>query len=149
MGPAQTAPDFVNIMVIDPSPNGVTLPNDFTDDMRDALSSRPSTSRVDKSALKQLGVKLGDQASLNGRTVRVAADPRRLRQQPGLANVVMSRQTQRLMGMANDDQLGSLMVRIKNPHKDAERVRNELNAMANGQYRAWTKDELLDPIVKA
>ncbi|HVY87312.1 MAG TPA: ABC transporter permease, partial [Hyphomonadaceae bacterium] len=98
---------------------------------------------IDKSAQKQLGVKLGDQATVNGRTVRVALimDGYANSQAP---NVVMSRQTQRLMGRQNDDQLGLLMVRIKNANteKDVERIRDELNAMSGEQYRAWTKKEL-------
>lgn len=145
-GPGANEPDFVSIMVIDPSPNAVTLPNDFTEDMAKALSV-PFNIAVDKSALAQLGVKLGDKASLSGRTVRVAAIMEGYTSMMGLSNVAMSRQTLRLMGMADDNRLGSLMVRIKNP-AEAERVRNELNAMANGQYRAWTKDELHNAIVK-
>jgi putative ABC transport system permease protein len=38
-------------------------------------------------------------------------------------------------------------VRLKDPTQ-AVRVRNELNALANGQYRAWTKQELHDMIIK-
>jgi putative ABC transport system permease protein len=145
-GPGATEPSFVSIMVIDPTPNAITLPNDFTEETA-ALLSAPFSIAVDKSALAQLKVKLGDKASLSGRTVRVAAVIEGYTSMMGLANVAMSRQTARLMGLANDSQLGSLMVRIKNP-ADAERVRNELNALANGQYRAWTKAELHDSIVE-
>jgi putative ABC transport system permease protein len=35
------------------------------------------------------------------------------------------------------------MVKLRDPSK-AEKVRDELNAHANGQYRAWTRDELAD-----
>lgn len=141
-GPNQPSPSMVNIMIIDTSPNGLTLPDDFTDPMRRAIEE-PYAVGVDVSAAKQLGVKLGDQATLNGRTVRVAL------MLDGYANaqlpsVVMSRQTQRLMGRANDEQLGLLMVRVKNngKMKDIERIRDELNAMSDGLYRAWTKPEL-------
>ena len=142
VGPGQPSPSFVNIMIIDTSPNGVTLPQDFTEDMRRAVEA-PYAVGIDVSAQRQLGVKVGDQAVLNGRTVRVALIMQ------GYANsqmpaVVMSRQTQRLMGRANDEQLGLLMVRIKEPHdkKNIERVRDELNALSDGLYRAWTKPEL-------
>ena len=143
IGPGQPSPSFVNIMIIDTSPNGVTLPEDFTEDMRRAIEA-PFAVGIDVSAQRQLGVKVGDQAVLNGRTVRVALI------MEGYANsqmpsVIMSRQTQRLMGRANDEQLGLLMVRIKgNPadQKNIERVRDELNALSNGLYRAWTKPEL-------
>jgi putative ABC transport system permease protein len=135
-------PSLVNIMVIDTTPNGVTLPDDFTDAMRRAIEP-PYAVGIDVSSMKQLGVKLGDQAMLNGRSVRVALimDGYANSQFP---NLVMSRQTQRLMGRANDNQFDMLMVRIKDAKtvKDITRVRDELNAMADGQYRAWTKDEL-------
>jgi len=141
-GPGQPSPSMVNVMIIDTSPNGLTLPDDFTDDMRRAIEE-PFAVGIDVSAARQLGVKLGDQATLNGRTVRVAL------MMQGYANaqlpsVVMSRQTQRLMGRANDEQLGLLMVRVKNDGtmKDIERIRDELNAMSDGLYRAWTKPEL-------
>jgi len=142
IGPGQPSPSMVNIMIIDTSPNGVTLPEDFTDDMRRAIEA-PYAVGIDVSAQRQLGVKLGDQAVLNGRTVRVALIMDGYANSQ-LANVVMSRQTQRLMGRANDEQLGLLMVRIKNngTMKDIERVRDELNAMSDGLYRAWTKPEL-------
>ena len=144
-GPGQTSPTMVNVMVVDPSANAVTLPDDFSDAMRKAIEP-PFNVAVDKSALKQLGVKLGDEAMLNGRTVRVALilSGYANSQAPGL---VMSRQTHRLMGRANDDQLGLLMVRIKNP-ADADRVRDELNAMAGDQFRAWTKKELSKATIK-
>lgn len=142
IGPGQPSPSMVNIMIIDTSPNGVTLPQDFNDDMRRAIEA-PYAVGIDVSAQRQLGVKLGDQAVLNGRTVRVALimDGYANSQLP---NVVMSRQTQRLMGRANDEQLGLLMVRVKNNGtiKDIERIRDELNALSNGLYRAWTKPEL-------
>jgi len=141
-GPGEPSPSMVNIMIIDTSPNGLTLPDDFTDAMRRAIEE-PYAVGIDVSAMKQLGVKLGDQATLNGRTVRVALimDGYANAQLPGL---VMSRQTQRLMGRANDEQLGLLMVRVKNNGtlKDVERIRNELHTMSDGLYRAWTKPEL-------
>jgi putative ABC transport system permease protein len=145
-GPGATDPDMVNVMVIDTAPNAVTLPQDINDNVRESLGI-PFNIAVDKSALAQLGVKQGDEASLNGRTVRVA------KVLTGYVNsqmpsVMMSRQTQRLMGRANDDQLGLLMVRIKNP-ADAERVKDELNAMADKQYRAWTKPELSRETIKS
>ena len=146
-GPGQTNPTMVNVMVIDTSPNGVTLPDDFTDDMRRAIEP-PYNVGVDSSAVKQLGVKLGDEASINGRTVRIALimDGYANSQAPG---VVMSRQTQRLMGSANDDTYGLLMVRIKNTsEKDIKRVVDELNAMADGQYKAWAKEALAAATVK-
>ncbi len=144
-GPGATEAQSVAIMIIDPKPNAITLPSDFTPQMAAELAI-PFNIAVDKSALSQLKVKLGDKASLNGRTVTVAVIVEGYAGM-GWTNVIMSRQTQRLMGLANDSRLGRLMVRIKNPTQ-ADRVRNELNALANGQYRAWTKKELHDTIVR-
>ncbi len=144
-GPGATESNFVSIMVIDPQPNAITLPNDFTEEMAKVLAV-PFNIAVDRSALAQMKVKLGDKASLNGRTVTVALI---VEGYAGMAwtNVIMSRQTMRLMGLGNNDRLGSLMVRVRNP-AEAERVRNELNAIANKQYRAWTKQELHDVMVQ-
>jgi putative ABC transport system permease protein len=141
-GPGKTAPSLVNVMVIDTTPNGITLPDDFTDDMRRAIEP-PYNIGIDASAVKQLGVKLGDQATVNGKTVRVALILEGYANSQ-FPNLVMSRQTQRLMGRASDDRYDMLMVRLKNvsTRTDIERVRDEMNAIADGQYRAWTKDEL-------
>ena len=141
-GPGKTAPSLVNVMVIDTTPNGITLPDDFTDDMRRAIEP-PYNIGIDASAVKQLGVKLGDQATVNGKTVRVALILEGYANSQ-FPNLVMSRQTQRLMGRASDDRFDMLMVRLKNVStaKDIVRVRDEMNAIADGQDRAWTKDEL-------
>jgi putative ABC transport system permease protein len=144
-GPGATEPQFVAVMIIDPAPNAVTLPSDFTEDMAAKLAV-PFNVAVDRSALGPLKVKLGDKASLNGRTVTIAVIVDGYAGM-GWTNIIMSRQTQRLLGMANDNQVGRLMVRVRDPSQ-ADRVRNELNALANDQYRAWTKQELHDTIVQ-
>ena len=144
-GPGATEADFTNIMVVDTAPDAVTLPVDFTEEMRKALDT-PFNIAIDKSALTKLGVKLGDLASLNGRTVRVGLilDGYANSEQPG---IFMSRQTWRQMGQYDDDRLGMLMVRIKDPAR-AEQVKEELNAMADGQYRVWSKKELSDATIR-
>lgn len=141
-GPGKTQPSLVNVMVVDTAENGITLPDDFTDEMRRAIEP-PFSIGVDASAVRQLGVKLGDQGTINGRTVRVALILEGYANSQ-FPNLIMSRQTQRLMGRANDNRYDMLMVRLKNVStaKEIERVRDELNAMAGGQYRAWTKDGL-------
>lgn len=144
-GPGATQPDFANIMVIDTEPNAVTLPMDFTDEMRRILEV-PFNVAVDRSSLKTLGVEVGDLASLNGRTVRVALVLKGYANSQA-QNVLMSRQTYRLLGQYDDDQLGMLAVRIKDPSR-AEEVRDELNAIADEQYRAWTKPELSDAMAE-
>lgn len=148
IGPGKSSPSMVNFMVIDTAPNGVTLPDDFTDEWRLAVEA-PFAVAVDVTAMKQLGVDIGDQASLNGRTVRVGAILEGYSNSQ-VANVIMSRQTRRLIGQVNDAQLGLLMVRVKNAtsEKDLEKIRDELNAMSGDQYRAWTKDELASSTIQ-
>ena len=118
---------------------------DFTEEMRQTLAV-PYNVAIDKSAQSALGVQLGDLAMLNGRTVRVALllDGYANSQ---FSNLIMSRQTYRLLGQYNDDRLGLLMARIQDPSQ-ADRVRDELNEMADGQYRAWTKPELREATMR-
>lgn len=117
-----------------------TLPRDFPEEARRALEE-PFTVVVDKSALKALGVQLGDTASLAGRKVRVAAV---LEDFPNIMNtqVFTSRETARMLGLTNESvSTGPLMVSIRDPLR-AQTVRAELNAMAAGKYKAWTREEL-------
>ncbi|MDB5429518.1 MAG: transporter permease [Caulobacter sp.] len=131
---------FVQVFAVDVQPGSVTLPVDYPEDVRVALME-PYAVAVDRSALAGLGVKLGDKASLNGKTIKIGAV---LTTYPNVAQstVVMSRDSMRLLGMSPPaDRTGPLMVKVRNP-AEAEIVRDELNAGANGAYRAWTRQEL-------
>jgi putative ABC transport system permease protein len=134
---------FVQASVIDTMPDAVTIPTDYSDELVEALR-QPYTVAIDETALKQLGVKLGDKALYNGQTVTVAAI---LRGYPNMmqANIVMSRDTMRMLGQTNESspRVGPLMVALKDPSR-AEIVAAELNALGNGQYKAWTRQELAD-----
>jgi putative ABC transport system permease protein len=132
--------DFVQVLMVDTRPNAVTLPVDYSEQTRLALME-PFAVAVDRSALARLGVKLGDKATLGGRTVRVRAI---LDGYPSINNaqVVLSRDSLRMLGMGDrGPQTGPLMVAIKDPAR-AEIVRDQLNAVSKGAYRAWTRDEL-------
>lgn len=141
-GETKAVRTFVSVFVVDTSEGSATLPTDFGPDVRTALDE-PYSVAVDETSLKQLGVKPGDKASLNGRSVHVTVTLH------GYANAVnqmvfMSRTTARLLGLVNSGpRVGPLMVRIKDPSK-ATKVRDELNAHADGQYRAWTRNELAE-----
>lgn len=131
---------YVQVNMVDTRPGAVTLPTDFTEEVRTALLE-PYAIAIDESQLGRLGVKLGDSASLNGKTVRVRAI---LHGYPDVnnASVTMSRDTMRMMGMlTKNGKTGPLMVRIKDPAR-AEIVRDQLNKDAKGAYRAWTRQEL-------
>jgi putative ABC transport system permease protein len=140
-------PQWVQVSIVDAIPEAVTLPTDFSDEVRDALAV-PYNIAVDRTALPRLGVKLGDEAVLDGRTIRVGAV---LDGYPNLdgVSIVMSRQTMRLIrtDRGGGAFLGPLMVKVANP-REAERVRDELNALGDGQYRAWTRRELSEATFK-
>jgi putative ABC transport system permease protein len=131
---------FVGINVVDTRQGAVTLPTDYPESIRLALTE-PGAVVIDRTGLARLGVKVGDKASLNGHTVYLRGV---VTGYPNIENVdvVMSRDTLRRLGMADSGpRSGPLMVRIKDPAR-AEIVRDQLNAAANNAYRAWTRADL-------
>jgi len=133
---------WVNIQAVDTEPGALTLPTDFSEATREALAE-PYAVALDRTGLARLGVKLGDTASLNNRTVHVRAilDGYPNINQP---TVIVSRQTFRLLKLVNNEnRTGPLMVQVRDPAR-AVIVRDHLNAIAKGAYRAWTKAELSD-----
>lgn len=133
---------YVDVNMVDTRPGAVTLPADFTEETRRALME-PYSVAIDESQLSRLGVKLGDTASLNGKTVKVRAI---LTGYPNInnASITVSRDTLRLLGMIQrNGKTGPLMVRIKDPARAAI-VREQLNKSSKKQYRAWTRAELAE-----
>lgn len=133
---------YVDVNLVDTRPGAVTLPVDFTEETRRALME-PYAVAIDESQLKRLGVKLGDEASLNGKTVRVRAI---LTGYPNInnASITVSRDTLRLLGMVQrNGKTGPLMVRLKDPAR-AEVVRDQMNNTSKKAYRAWTRAELAE-----
>lgn len=133
---------FVATRIIDTTPGAVTIPTDYSSDLVEALR-RPYAVAVDETALRSLGVKLGDKALYNGQTVTVAAVTRGY---PNMMQptIVMSRDTLRMVGQADTGpRVGPLMVKLRDPAK-AEIVVAQLNAMGNGQWKAWTRQALAD-----
>jgi putative ABC transport system permease protein len=134
--------EFVNVTVIDAIPGYVTVPTDYSQSMVEALR-RPYAVAVDQTALKRLGVKKGDKAIYNGKTINIAVVT------TGYPNIiqptlVMSRDTLRMLGEADTGQrVGPLMVQIRDPAR-AEIVAAQLNKKADGKFRAWTRQELAD-----
>lgn len=131
---------FVQVDVVDTTPNAVTLPVDYPEEVRVALLE-PYAAVIDRSSQARLGVTLNDQATINGKTVHIRAflDGYPSVNQP---SVVISRDTLRLLGMADDgEKVGPLMIQLKDPAR-AEIVRDQLNAVADGRYRAWTRADL-------
>ena len=140
--PADRKMEFVNVTVIDAIPGYVTVPTDYSDALIETLR-QPYAVAVDETALGRLGVKVGDKAIYNGKTVTVAAVTRGY---PNMmqATLVMSRDTLRMLGEADTGQrVGPLMVKIVDPSRAAI-VAAQLNKAGGGAFKAWTRQELAD-----
>ncbi len=132
--------NFVQIMAVDLLPGAVTWPNDYGPEIRAALSE-PYSIAIDETTLPRLGVKLGSKAIMNGHVVKVGAI---LHNYANISQpmVVMSRDSLRLIGMAaTGERVGPMMVKIRDPSQ-ALAVRDDLNRLGKGQFRAWTRQEL-------
>jgi putative ABC transport system permease protein len=133
--------EYVQLWVVDPYPGAVTLPTDYPDAWRTALTE-PYVILIDDTAMGRLGVKAGDKAQLNGKSVKV----RGMTGYPNMMTptVVTSRDTLRLLGLSNSGQrVGPLMIKIADPER-AVVVRDQLNAALDGKARAWTRAELAE-----
>ena len=134
--------EFVQASIIDTTPGAVTIPTDYSDELVDALR-QPYTVAIDETALTKLGVKLGDKALYNGQTVTVVGVTRGY---PNMmqANIVMSRDTLRMLGQADTGpRVGPLMIKLRDPAQ-ADTVAAQLNTLGDGQWKAWTRQELAD-----
>ena len=134
--------EFVQTVIIDTAPGSVTIPRDYSQELVDALR-QPYTVAVDETALTKLGVQLGDRALYNGRTVTVVGVTRGY---PNMmqSTIVMSRDTLRMVGQSDEgSRVGPLMIKISDPGR-AKIVAAQLTAMGDGQWKAWTRQELAD-----
>ena len=130
----------VQVVIVDPVRGSVTLPSDFGDDLIQALQE-PYAVVVDRSSLGKLGVQVNDKAKMNAYTVWVRGTTSGY---PSMFNalVFVSRQTAKLIKVYDDGpRVGPLVVKIRNP-ANAGQVATDLNVMANGQYKAWSREAL-------
>jgi putative ABC transport system permease protein len=137
----------VQIVMVDPLPGAVTLPNDFSNELVQALLE-PYSVVIDESSLNRLGVQLGDKAKINGLTVTVRGTTNTY---PSMFNamVFMSRQTGKLLSLLNEGQrVGPLIVKIRDPER-AQQVTAELNAASEGHYKAWSRQDLSEASQKS
>ena len=131
---------FVSVWAVDPIPNAVTLPRDYTEEQRLALME-PGAILVDASNLATLGVKLNSKGSINGHAVWVRGILHNY-QDINQTSVVASRETERILQRTvSTTDTGPLMVKIDNP-ANATLVRDQINAAAHGAYHASTAAEL-------
>jgi putative ABC transport system permease protein len=130
----------VVIYIVDPVRGAVTLPSDFSDQLINELKE-PFAVVVDRSSLGKLGVQVGDKAKMNGFTVWVRDT---VAGYPSMFNAVVfvSPQTAKLIRQFNDGpQIGAIVVKIARGARASE-VAAQLNEMAKGRYRAWSREAL-------
>ena len=130
----------MNVVAVNPVKGAVTMPSDFSDATIEALQE-PFAIIVDRTSLGKLGIKVGDKAKMNGRTVTVAG---MVDGYPNMFNtqVFTSYQTAKLLYIAYDGpRVGPLLVKLKDPTKSKE-VASELNIIGAGQFKAWTREDL-------
>ena len=136
---AKRVQTFIQIFGVQPFAGSVTLPTDFTEQQRLALME-PGAVAIDETAVSALGANVGDKVSLNGNTVYVRTLLHGY-QSPQQPLVVASYQTMRQIGLEREGlRVGPLMVRLRDPARAAI-VRDQLNAISHGAYRAWTLKE--------
>eukprot|EP01035_Chromulina_nebulosa_P016369 gene16369-21693_t len=114
--PPNRKTEFVNVTVIDAIPGYVTVPTDYSDALIETLR-QPYAVAVDETALGRLGVKVGDKAIYNGKTITIAAVTK---------------------GYPNMMRADSLMVKIADPARAAI-VAAQLNKASGGAFKAWTR----------
>ncbi|ESQ80138.1 ABC transporter permease [Asticcacaulis sp. BYS171W] len=139
-GEQKAVREGVQIYVVDPIPGAVTLPTDFPEDVILALQE-PYSVILDVTSLNKLGVKVGDKAKINGRTVTVRAT---ISGYPSLFNsmIFTSRQSAKLLGLVREGpRVGAILVKVSDPAR-TDTVAAELNVIGKGQFKAWTKPEL-------
>lgn len=132
--------DGVQVIVIDPTPDSLTIPTDFDKRLLDAISE-PYAVVIDQSSVGKLGTGMNEKAKMNGRTVTVRGLTTGY---PNMFNqtVFVSRQTAKLLYVVQEGpRVGSLLVKVRDP-KRVQQVVAELNQMGQGQYRAWTREKL-------
>ncbi|MFM8375595.1 MAG: ABC transporter permease, partial [Phenylobacterium sp.] len=131
---------YARVAMVDPAAGSVTLPVDFPDGARRALEI-PLSVVVDSSSLDRLGAKVGDPVIVNGQTLQVTGVV------SGYANielpsVFVSRDTLIRLGlMTGGDKTGLLLLKLRSPERATE-VRDFLNTSANGEFRAWLREDL-------
>jgi putative ABC transport system permease protein len=123
---------------IDPRPGGLLLAHILPPRLR-VLLHEPGAVIVDRADIDKLGIRIGDRAVINGRTVRVVGVGSGLRALGGV-NVLASLDTARELvnDPANAGRPTYLVARLRDPAQ-ADAVASRLrNAPTFGPYSVWT-----------
>ncbi len=132
----------VFLIGVDPSPEALAFSKLLAPELRARLDE-PDTVLIDEADAEKLGVRVGQTAEVNGKTVRVAGTVRGVRA-PGGANVVTSRHTARRLDSSLRDAESSAWMLIKLQHPESsEAVRDALRPPGSLKpFGVWTSTEL-------
>ncbi|GAB2559304.1 ABC transporter permease [Rhodanobacter koreensis] len=136
-GPTETGGVSVFVSGIDPRPDGLMFSKALAPDLRARLAE-PDAVVVDRSVLDQLGVDIGQTATINGHQVRVVGISSGLRALGGV-NVLCSLDTARRL---NDDPTDSgptyLVAKLRDPAQAAAVATRLRGSAAFGPYTTWS-----------
>lgn len=136
-GPGQSGAVTVFVSGIDPHADGLMFSKALAPDLR-ALLLAPDAVVVDRSEVAQLGVAIGQDATINGHKVHVVGISSGLRALGGV-NVLASLETARLLdGDPSNDSPTYLVAKLRDPNQ-AEAVAARLQGSTGfGPYTTWT-----------
>lgn len=146
-GPRETGGLSVFVSGIDPSANGLMFSKALPPDLRQRLAE-PDAIVVDRSDLAQLGVSLGQRATINGHAVRVVGISKGLRALGGV-NVLCSLETaRRIDNDPTDNGPTYLVAKLRDPAQAdavAARLRGDT---AFGPYTTWSASDFASRSVR-
>lgn len=139
-GAKETGGVSVFVSGIDPSPNGLMFSKALAPALRARLS-QPDAIVVDRSAVEQLGIGIGQTATINGHQVHVVGISSGLRALGGV-NVLCSLDTARRLDTDIEDRGPTYLVaKIRHPNQAnavAQRLRGDKSF---GPYTAWSASD--------
>lgn len=134
-GPSDKGGVSVFVSGIDPRSDGMMFAR-VLDPAQRALLREPGGVIVDAADLSKLGVRVGDQALINGQLVRIAGIGHGLRALGGV-NVIASLDTARALDTDSGGEVAYYVAKLK-PGSDVGAVVKRLDAQANGHYAVWS-----------
>jgi len=130
----------VYVIGINPNQDGLIFDQALDANVRPLLLE-PGAVIVDRADLGQLGVKLGDWANIDGKSVHVVATASGLRPLGGV-NIISSLDTARQLTAGRDKTRATYWVAKLNDPRNADAVRKDLLSKPSfGAYEIWTSGE--------
>jgi putative ABC transport system permease protein len=146
-GPRETGGVSVFVSGIDPRADGMLFSRALPAVLRARLAE-PDAVVVDRSELDQLGVGLGDSATINGRSVRVVGVSTGLRALGGI-NVLCSLDTARALDNDSTDEGPTYLVAKLRDPTQAEAVAVRLRGASTfGPYTTWSASDFAQRSVR-